>query len=311
MKNNKPKVILVCGLGWSGSGLLIDMLMKQKSVATFPVEMRYIKDKGGLIDLYQAMTPFKYCEVFDEFKRLVKVLARPNGIQFGMGYNLYNQGAFKRVFNDFIDTLSSKETYRSDAFVFMYQSSFLKQIYWKVNRKVFNFNRPKRVLPPARKELRQQIIECQNSIHIELAQNKRILILDQAIDPIQWSEFKWMFPNAKMIVVDRDPRDIYVDYSRSRDVLFNVKSFIENYKYMRSNIPLDSEDLIKVQFEEILQDSPAVKRKLEQFIGEELYLDITEYSGSLENIGIYKNLKDLQDDITIISEELPDALWER
>ena len=133
------KLLIVSGFGWSGSGLLIDVLSSTDNWKKFPVEFRLIKDKGGIIDLINCTEdcarPFNYSIELENFENLCKVLARSNGIRFGMNYDKFTNNQFSKASNNFINLLKMNH-YNSDAFVFQYNNNLLLDFCWKILRKL-------------------------------------------------------------------------------------------------------------------------------------------------------------------------------
>ena len=301
--------ILISGYGWSGSGLLIDILKSNPRFYHFPIEIRHIKDEGGLIDLYQSKTIFKYAESINKFTKLSKVLSRKNGLLYGMNYNKLSGGSFKYLCDDFLNKLRQEATFKSDAFVFNYYNSMVETFFWKLQRKLdLNSRYSIYSMPPSIESLESQIIDFNLKFTKSLSTQK-IVILDQAIDPIQWDEFKWMFPNSKMISIDRDPRDIYCDYQNSRDVKFKVMDFIEYFKKSRSINHITEGDYLELKFEDIIHNYRKTMIDVFSFVGEKDPFEFKyDLSKSLNNIGIHRRFGP-REEIDIIGNKLRDFLW--
>ena len=303
MVNNK-KIVLVSGYGWSGSGLLIDILKSLDEFYHFPIETRFIKDKNGLIDLYNSKNSFNYGITLEKFNRLCLILARKNFIKYGMNYDLNSNNSFTKIYKNFVNNIS-EINYLSDAFVFNYENNFFQNILWKFYRKIgLNYRFKKYYIRPENEFFKKEIQSFINNF-CESLTTKNYVILDQAIDPADWKEFSWMFTNAKLIVVDRDPRDIYVDYKKSKDVLFDPQSFIEYFKKSRNNNSCDSSNVLNLRFEDLINNYDFNARKIISFLEIKNDNNFSNYdiSKSMKNIGIHKNYE-IESDINFIEQKL-------
>jgi hypothetical protein len=303
-------ILCVSGYGWSGSGLLIDMLKKEKSMfCHLPVELRFIKDDNGLIDLYNSVLSSSSVFNFDiklrNFEHLCLVLSRKNGFRFGMNYNYIFSNLFIQSLNKFLYKLKCR-TYNSDAFTFQYDNNVFQDLYWKVLRK---FNLASRLSirysPPDLIEFQNYCIDFINDL---CSIYEGYVILDQALEPNDLKTFYWLFPNQKFITVDRDPRDVYVDYLKSKDVSFDVNEFIRLFLIKRKGIENNCVQL-NLKFEDLILDKKQSLIKLKEYLNlsEMTFNNLLNYDfgNSINNIGIHKNHED-QKAITTIEEHLKD-----
>lgn len=306
------KIVLVSGYGWSGSGLLIDILKQDDGLFYhFPVEIRFIKDKNGIIDLFSSNNMFNYSLTLKKFKKLCIILARNNFINYGMNYDKFSNYNFSSSVNLFLQNITLRQ-YFSDAFVFNYSNNFFQNLYWKILRKLnSNLTFKKLYIPSSKNIFKIEIQKFINNFTNSLTK-KEYVIYDQAIDPFQWNDYKWIFKNSKHIVVDRDPRDIYVDYLKSKDVKYDVDSFIESFKYSRNHRRIDSSDIIYLKFENLILNHKQELLKVSKFLNIKNPKKLFNYdfSYSKKNIGIYKNYK-FQDEIDKIYLSLEEYCFEK
>lgn len=309
------KYLIISGFGWSGSGLLIDVLTSTNCWEKFPVEFRLFKDKGGVVDLMNSAKdlsrPFNYSIDLENFEKLSKVLGRSNGMRFGMNYNKLTNGRFSTAVNLFIGNLK-KNYFYSDAFVFQYQNSFLCDLRWKILRKLGIRNRFKRkYLPSPILEIKRELFLFFDNL---FSNYEKRIILDQAVDPGDECTIMELSERFVMISVDRDPRDIYVDYVNSKDVLFNVDSFIELFKITRNGLTFVNANILRTRFEILINN---MDEELDRICS---FLDIHDdhiknllkkydFSQSKANIGIYNNFHD-QKAIKKIEIELSEYCFE-
>lgn len=292
------KYLIISGFGWSGSGLLIDVLTSTNCWEKFPVEFRLLKDKGGVVDLMNSAKdlprPFNYSIDLENFEKLSEVLGRSNGIRFGMNYNKLTNGRFSRSVNLFIGRLK-KNYFHSDAFVFQYQNSFLNDLRWKILRKLGIRNRFKRkYLPLSILEIKRELFLFFDNL---FSNYENRIILDQAVDAGDESTITELSERFVMISVDRDPRDIYVDYVNSKDVLFDVNSFIELFKLTREGLTYDNPNILRIRFESLINNRDEDLERICCFLdihdnNIKNLLKKYDFSQSKANIGIHDNFHD-------------------
>ena len=306
-------ILCVSGYGWSGSGLLIDMLKTEKSMFYhLPVELRFIKDDNGLIDLYNSVLPtssiFNFNIKLRKFEYLCFVLSRKNGLRFGMNYNYIFSNFFICALNNFLYKLKS-HTYKSDAFTFQYENTLFQDLLWKILRKLDLASRLSvRYSPPELKEFENYCIDFIKEI---CSAYEGFVIFDQALEPNDLKTFNWLFPNQKFITVDRDPRDVYVDYLKSKDVSFDVNEFIRLFLIKRHDIENNNVQL-NLKFEDLILDKKQSVIKLKEYLSlsEITFNNLLNYDfgNSINNVGIHKYHKD-QKAISIIEDYLSDYCY--
>jgi len=150
-----------------------------------------------------------------------------------------------------------------------------------------------------------------------------VTILDQPFEgcnPIK--SFKY-FENPKAIIVDRDPRDIYLYIKmflrpRGREGFQvptgNVNDFI---KYIRlvHKTPSDLKnrnDIMYINFEHLIYDYENTIKKVSDFTGVIKHINKGKYfipSRSRTNTQLFKVYSDFKDDIKIIENELSDYIF--
>ncbi len=293
------KILIISGFGWSGSGLLIDILSSTNKWKRFPLEFRLIKDKGGFLDLMNSSKdfsrPFNYSIELENFEKLCAVLGRSNGVKFGMNYDKLTNNQFSKEANFFINRLKIKYYY-SDAFVFQYKNSLFLDLCWKISRKLKIRRRlKKRYIPLSIAEFKSEVFKFFDNLFI--MNDEKQIILDQAVDAGDESTMYEFSDKFMMITVDRDPRDIFVDYVNSLDVLFDVDSFIELFKITRKSVTMDNKNILRLRFENLINNSEVELERVFEF------LDISDieikdkirmynFSRSRSNIGIHKDFWD-------------------
>ena len=135
---------------------------------------------------------------------------------------------------------------------------------------------------------------------------KTLVVLDHHPLPIQFAEKlnDYFGPDAKMIVVDRDPRDIYCDLvnhknriGRELSVTHDVTKYVEWYKALHAVRP-NSDRILYLQFEELVNNYDNEIMKIFHFIDVDEVNHIRKRkffdpSVSKNNVGIWKKQKSI------------------
>lgn len=299
------KILIINGYGWSGSGLLIDVLKKHSNCFSIDKEIRFFKDSGGIIDLYNSLdnshSVFNYDVELNRFLKLSEISIRKNNIKLGL--DLESKINLKSDILDYINFLK-KKSFKSDAFVFHYYNSITNIILWKLKRR-FNLKiKEIHYLPPNKNDF---ICETRNLFSKFILDKYDYTILDQLTTSVDNNYTQIFFHDSKIINVDRDPRDIYIDYKNSRDVILNPKQFVYLYKHLRNNKLEPKKNTLNIEFEKLVNDCEVQLKIIFDFLNinftsknDEVYKYIEQ---SKKNIGKYKKYKN-QDDIRYIEKNL-------
>jgi hypothetical protein len=124
------------------------------------------------------------------------------------------------------------------------------------------------------------------------------------------------FDNIKLIIVDRDPRDIYVDMVKGKLLLSydisktgNVDKYIKWHKKLRNSIKNieDNNNILFLKFEDLVCNYQSSIKKISEFIGPNFtHINQNKHfipEESINNIGLWKQY-DKQEEINKIKVEL-------
>jgi len=339
---NQTKAILISGYAWSGSSAVIDLLKEFKNYSHFEPEFRLITDPGGLLDLEHALitsksyTTINY--VLKRFKFLTKIYARNfhwwgnfkiyKAFQkIGFNYNKYMDLNFEQLSNSYIDDLIDLK-YRGGFLTSYYDLNHLSFFLLKVrffimrllnkkrpkSEKIYFSNIDKDSFIAKTREYTDKIIESIGSHN-----HSQHIVFDQAVQPSNAILGMQYFSNPKTIIIDRDPRDIYVQSHNlkyySSIPMDNVDHFIKWYKLTRlaSKRSLKSKDVLKIQFEDLILHYDETIKIICDFLGEEkfIHVDMKKHlipENSKKNIGLWKNFENKKI-IKKIYDELREYCW--
>lgn len=164
-----------------------------------------------------------------------------------------------------------------------------------------------------------------NRLFSEMAKDGDFLLFDQLFPSNVNQEYLKYFDFAKVIIVDRDPRDLYfmnkVFWGSGYIPSENVNTYIKWFKETRENT-YQNENILKISFEDMIFNTIDTQKKLCNFID----IDIKKHDKprtllfiekSITNTQVYerinvydkKYLEILKSDMKLICEELHEYLY--
>jgi hypothetical protein len=331
--NNIKYVIDVSGFSFSGKSSVTDLLSGQFGVKAFDRELEFdlLRAPGGLLDLRKAIcaknwSPVRSSEAIRRFKRLTYLMGGRRSItdrllRSGNNYDLYFP-RFTKLSNEFVSKLIIA-SWMGPWPYYLYSSSSAYNLYAKLRDKFYW---------PVHNEIYLSRVEdsyfqkcCAEYLNelfsVSSKSDSSIVLLSNAFECFNPKYSMELVTNAKSIVVDRDPRDIYLSaYSQAKNsksqvgrsvIGSSVHDYILRYKTFRDSVVQNESDVLRLSFEDVIQKTRSVISDIET------YLDIPEFSINLEhsnlcldssrkNIELWKNpiSKNLKLDVQIIESEL-------
>lgn len=328
-------VVGVCGLGYTGSGAVMDLLSEYDGInVDNKIEFTFSYEPDGLEDLvYDIENPSRFfkCDVAisrfrnkikSYFKTLMKIWDHDCYSEIenltdsyindicqvqwkGMwGYDTHNYGYVKFFF------------YRIFFFFFRKYPKLLKSI----NRKIFERTMYLSIKPEGFKERTIKYVE--DIFHI-LGYNisDGVNVFNQLFSGDNPQRSFPLYKESKAIVVDKDPRDLYV--LCKREVRFdgswlptdNVDDFINYYRAIRTAYSGENEKILHLKFEELIYEYDKTVKRIEEFIGVEASKHVDIYKKfdpqlSINNTQLFRKYRDLSGDIKKIEEKLSEYLYD-
>ncbi len=148
----------------------------------------------------------------------------------------------------------------------------------------------------------------------------RYIALDQLCSDCNFNYTHYLkyVPNLKIIVSYRDPRDVYT-YAITKNVPWiahqTVSQFIKWYKHQTKNLNLNSSDYLVVQFEKLVCNYDEQLKRIEEYLHltpgqHDSMKSCFDPCSSRGNIGIWKNFGGKKDDLNQIAVQLKEFCYE-
>lgn len=332
--SNSLQVVDISGYSFSGKSAVFDLLCEFEGYFSYSKEFEFdlIRVQGGILDLKNALvdnwSPVRSSEAVRNFYKLIRIIGGPTGAfskftTSGAHYDRVFPGfseASKRYIESLIDASWQCEwpfpLYSCDTF-----SLALK----KITRK-FGFNKNETVYLSRLsgelfiKKTQTYFNEIFSSIS---SQGAKAFILNNAFEPFYPEKSIELIEFAKSIVVDRDPRDVYLSAlyaGKVENVLVgeaaiggSIENFIKRFKLYHNDINKKIDNIYRLNFESLALDYHSEVNRICLFLGEDLGIhkkkgSVFNPSISAGNIGLWKSLsnKELIKDIRLIEFELPE-----
>ncbi len=308
-------LISVSGYGWSGSSACIDILKEFEGFEALEGEFRIAKDPYGLADLEESLVRnwdfIRHDVAIKDFLNYCKVLSRGTGLFRKVGKNFSNKLNIDFMLESeaYIANLADM-SYFGDTSVYRYNipaySNFIMKLrskLGKANGNYMHFARPNEddFIKKTRSYINSLFKFYENCI------TTNTLILDQAIPTTNIINTSKYFENIKIIIIDRDPRDIYVNLVKNNVLIGadlkncdSAKKYIKWHNTLRNNKVCNdnSQKILRLNFEDLVGDYEQSIDKIIRFLGGDL-IHKNKYSffnpNSLRaagNVGLWKKYKD-------------------
>ena len=325
--SRRPSYIIVVGSGYSGSGALFDYLSGRPDVATAISgnEFRLGIDPGGLGDLSYALGegfhPNRASAAIKNFYNLCRQYGRPrSALPPGLGYAELIPG-YSDIVNAYMHALIDLE-YRAMPFVELAQLSSLRAYLVGLARRFYRRRNKKPPIGtmkiPVSQEKFHQISETfiDHLLQRGGSDSRSLSVLVNQAGSF-WrpvSSTTW-FGKRNIVVVTRDPRDVYADFKR-RGYAYpgaDVKQYVAWYKNVMNRIAMkewNAKEVLHVQFEALTSNPDDECERMVSRLGLDAAVDSSyDLTQSYENVGRYLNELD-DTEVTLIENELGPHLWD-
>lgn len=339
-----PKYTIISGFNMTGKTVMTDILKEFEgyNVPIHTAEFNLLRIQGGILDLYNALeedwSPIRSDAAIRRFRKVVLKLGMNASIKNptslflanGMNYNQFFNGKFFEITERYISSLIDY-TYNIEWPYLSIDESPLKQFYTRLQWTIF---KKKVFLREVYGTVPNLFVEKTRNYLDELFQSianedGETFVLHNTVEPFNPTRGLHLFNGAKIIAVQRDPRDVYAA-NFVRDGAFiptfevdrhwelkmgltgaaNIETFIKRQlaQYNRVKVEKDDDRILRLRFEEIVMNYDETLQKIYNFldIDNSKHIrkgDFFKPELSKKNIGLWKLMED-QTNIKLIEKAL-------
>tara|TARA_B100001059_G_C17833307_1_gene586166 strand:+ start:1711 stop:2706 length:996 start_codon:yes stop_codon:yes gene_type:complete len=281
----------ICFGGFAGSGgsALRDVFKEFDKVHLFQNEFRLVKERYGILDLekaiYEDTSPENIDLAIKDFIWLTKNMDFPYSrfSRIGNHYGNLTNGQFQTLTQKYIQSIVEYQ-YPMDWHFFQFKRSHFQQIIHRIKKK-FKIGD-----------------SHQNAFYTSLEQDKFVEItkeyISKTISASSKSEFNAValhnaippygatvtnksmkyFDKIKLIIIDRDPRDIFLDLPngkylpKSDNIMTRARAFVSFSKRLRSETQLlkTNPHILFLKFEDLILEYESTLNQLQDFLNYDL-----------------------------------------
>ena len=326
-------IISVSGMGYTGSGAVKDILTEYNVIqADDKLEFNLLYIPDGIVDieahLMDYVARFQSSDAaIKRFIKLVELLNSPRG-----EFRVATHNKFYNLSMKYINAITQVEWYGRWDYDRLHESQMERTIRYRFLQKVYPIFEKKRAkdihllidkkmyfsIKPENfyDESRNYIKSLLKEMGYDLS---KPLVLDQAVPFNNPEKYEKYFDELKVIVVDKDPRDLYLlikKIIRSKASWFphdRVEDFVKYYKVMRENVNHEPDFVLSLHFEDLIYEYDKSINKIKEFlnIGEpDRPGTFFKPQESINNTQLFNRFPDMQGDIEYIEKHLAEYLYD-
>lgn len=272
----------------SGSSAITDLVSEYSDVYSFTdEEFRFLHDPNGIGDLeYNLVENFNRHNSGRAIKKYKELVDFYRGNFFNKKYEKYFHGNWKKCSYQYLDELIDFSYHgwwlydlldRGKLFYFYKRipNKLLKATIWR--------NKPERTLNNMKKEVtycshpsERKFLEATtkyiNNLFSSIVKTNKRVMVDQIVPSTNIKRYSRYFDDIQVIIVDRDPRDIYIleKYVWKDGVIpKDPVTFCKWFNYTRNNRNLElkeNNNVYYIQFEDLIYNYDFTVKKIENWL---------------------------------------------
>lgn len=286
------KIVTTTGFYGTGSSAVTDLLSEYDNVkCKGDLEIRIAHDPYGISDLeYNLIENPNRHNSSNALKKFKAMIKRLHGTFFSKIYEDYFNGKFELYSQEYIQKLIRCEYYgkwhydiieRGNVFYFLSRSynkifTLLKKL-CHIQNEVGHSLLPKNEMAYITITEEADFLKATKDYFDKLLkeinpENKKFVMVDQLVPPSNIIRYERYFSDLSTIVVDRDPRDIFLlekcCWKGHIIPYYDVNKFCQWYRWTREQYEnTDKGNSIKIQFEDLIYKYEDTVDKIETFLG--------------------------------------------
>lgn len=273
------KIVTCTGYFSTGSSAVGDLL-SEYDICYYPndYELRFIYDPDGIADLeYHLVENHNRHNSGHAIKRYKRLVDFYCGSKLAPKNEIFFHGKWKQFSYEYIAALTEFSyrgawlyDYLDRGMMFHYFNSLLR----KVIKKDMLSNELTYCGYPSKEQFELITREYINKLFCEVNDiNCPYLVVDQALPPSDIKRYVNFFDDIKVVVVERDPRDVFMleKYIRKEQVIpTDAMDFCKWYEYTRrhqNKEEMNTEYSMLIHFEDLIYNYESTVAQIEAFLG--------------------------------------------
>ncbi|MFY9381446.1 MAG: hypothetical protein WBI55_06000 [Eubacteriales bacterium] len=330
------KIVTCASYYGTGSSAVIDYLSEFSSVKSLTnYEFRFAHDPDGLSELeFNLVENFNRHNSGHALKRYKRLVDYYGDHFLVRRYEPYFNNQWKKLSYEYINSLTDfiyKGSWQYDyydrgawfEFWAKLPDRILKRTIWRNNERSINMLKNEITLASHPSE--EKFLECTRKYTDALfkaanKENKPVLVVDQLLPSSNIMRHLRYFNNIRVIVTDRDPRDIYLlgKYVWHDPIVpQDLETFCKWFVYARSTRKKeywDSDKVLLIQFEDLIYQYDKTTAKIREWVGlaEADHVNPKQYfdpSKSIKNTRLWVKNPKYKAEADEIGKRLPDYLY--
>lgn len=331
------RFITCTGYFCTGSSAITDFVSEFEDVCSMTdMEFRFLHDPDGVDDLeYHLVENHNRHNSGHALKRYKKLVDFNSGGILGKQYSEWFGNNWKKISYDYIDSLTdftfhgwwAYDLYDKGALYWLVKrlpTFLLHMTFWR-NQPERNFDTMKKELTYCSRPSLDEFIEKTKHYVEKLFSSytkKDIVMVDQVVPPSNIWRYTRYFDDIKVVLVDRDPRDIFVlEKTAWKDSVIphdDVETFCEWYKYTRRHRQteqFDPDTVLFIYFEDMVFRYDEMAERLCEFLRLDKSKHVSKLSCfnpnvSRKNTRTWLSHPEFAKDVEYIEKHLSDYLYE-
>ncbi|MBC2852528.1 hypothetical protein [Cetobacterium sp. 2G large] len=329
------KIITCTGYGTTGSSVVTDLLKEFDDVSSLgDYEYRFLFDPNGVKELEIALKYLNNRQNSDfyikQFLKYIDYLSKSPMYKY---YEKTFDNKFKIESEKFISNIIEIKWDGYWHRDIMSENIFIKSLYYlerAIQKKILKQNESSAVIYKNtmyysyydEKKFVKNVKEYLNNLILLLNKKENFIVFDQLVPPENIKDFSKYFDDIKVIIVDRDPRDIYTlekfKYKEKFGPYKDLNSYIEWHKLIRKSRDKENENenVLVLNFEDFIYFYEETVDKLLKFLSieKEKWIMKKKYFNpdiSKKNTKVWEQYSEIKKEIEIIETELSDYLYSK
>lgn len=321
----------------TGSSAITDLVSEYEGVFNFAnEEFRFLQDPDGVSELeYNLVENWNRHNSGHALKRYKKLVDFYCGNIFGRKFEGYFHGNWKKYSYQYIDELTDFSFHGYWMYDF-YDRGKLYHLWKRLPNKLLTKtiwrNQPDRQLNNMKNEVtlcsapgEEKFLDCTrryvDNLFASVCGDSQTVMVDQIVPPNNTRRFLRYFNDLQIIVVDRDPRDVWsLEKYVWKDGVIpheDVETFCKWYKYTRAHRKhenLETDRVTFVRFEDLIFHYDETVARLEKFLGLDAAVHTKKFTRldpkkSAVNTQVWRRVNVPAKEIAYIEKELGEYLY--